>query len=117
MKNIIERIRELKKEINLVILMLFINFKNVFAMSTGNVSNAIEGAWKDTATQVKVIVNNVVFPAVSLILAVLFFVKLAMTYTEYKKSNQIEYMGLIILFMGLIISLTAKNYIWGILGI
>ncbi len=109
------KIKGIKKEISLMLIMLFINFKNVLANSS--VSSAIEGAWNDTSSEAKVIVDNVVFPALSLVLAVIFFIKLAMTYMEYKKSNQVEYMGLVILFMGLIISLTAKNYIWGILGI
>ena len=86
------------------------------AMAAG-VSDAIESTWKDAAGQIKTIVNNVVFPAVSLILAVLFFVKLAMAYMDYRKHGQFEFMAPALLFVGLVLSLTAPLYLWSILGI
>ncbi len=51
-------------------------------LASGGVSGAIEATWQDAAGQVKTIVNSVVFPAISLILAVLFFVKLATSYMD-----------------------------------
>lgn len=87
----------------------------VFAGS--NVSSAIESTWKDAAGQIKTIVNGVVFPAISLILAVLFFVKLATAYMDYRKHGQFEFMAPALLFVGLILSLTAPSYLWTILGL
>ena len=81
----------------------------------GKVSAAIESTWKDAAAQIKDVTNKVVFPAVSLILAIMFFVKLAMVYFEYKKHGQFEFMGPAILFFGLIFALTAPLYVWQIL--
>lgn len=83
----------------------------------GNVSTAIESTWKEAAAQIKTVCNNVVFPAVDLILAVLFFVKLATSYFDYKKHGSFEFTGAAILFFGLIFMLTAPLYVWNILGI
>ncbi len=87
------------------------------ALASGGVSGAIEATWQDAAGQVKTIVNSVVFPAISLILAVLFFVKLATSYMDYRKHGQFEFPGPAILFVGLILALTAPLYLWTILGI
>ena len=87
------------------------------ALASGGVSGAIEATWQDAAGQVKTIVNSVVFPAISLILAVLFFVKLATSYMDYRKHGQFEFTGPAILFVGLILALTAPLYLWTILGI
>jgi len=53
-----------------------------YAAPTGDVAGAIEGTWKDASGQIKTVVNNVVFPAIDLILAVFFFAKLAMAYFD-----------------------------------
>ena len=81
----------------------------------GNVSKAIEDTWKDAKGQVKTVVNNVVFPVVDLILAVLFFVKLGTAYFDYRKHGQFEFTAPAILFACLIFTLTAPLYIWSIL--
>ena len=88
-----------------------------FATGGSGVATAIESTWKDAAGQVKTIVNSVVFPAISLILAVLFFVKLAMSYMDYRKHGSFEFTAPALLFVGLILSLTAPLYLWQILGI
>jgi len=87
------------------------------AYGAGTVSTAIESTWKDAAAQIKTVTNSVIFPAVDLILAILFFVKLATAYFDYKKHGQFEFAGPAILFFGLIFSLTAPLYVWQILGL
>lgn len=62
-----------------------------FAASTGNVSGAIENTWNAAQSQVKDIVNNVVFPVIDMILAILFFVKIATAYMDYRKHGQFEF--------------------------
>ena len=57
--------------ISVILLMLGISAVTVFA--AGDVSSAIESTWTSAQTQIK----NVVFPAVDMILAILFFVKMA----------------------------------------
>ena len=47
-----------------------------FAAGSGDVAGAIEGTWTDASSQIKTVVNKVVFPAIDLILAVFFFAKL-----------------------------------------
>lgn len=87
-----------------------------FASSAGNVSGAIESTWNAAQGQVKDIVNNVVFPVIDMILAVLFFVKIATSYMEYRKHGQFDFSAPAILFACLLFSLTAPSYIWNILG-
>lgn len=53
-----------------------------FASGKGDVAGAIEGTWKDASKQIKTVVNNVVFPAIDLILAVFFFAKLGTAYFD-----------------------------------
>ena len=51
------------------------------------------------------------------VLAIAFFVKLAMAYFDYRKHGQFEWTGPAILFVCLIFVLLAPNYIWGIVGL
>ena len=87
------------------------------AAPSGDVPGVIEQTWTSAATQIKTVVNSVVFPALDMILAVLLFVKLASAYMDYRKHGQMEWAPVAILFAGLIFSLTAPQYIWSILGI
>ena len=87
------------------------------AFATGVVAGAIEGTWTTAAGQIKTVVNKVVFPAIDLILAVLFFVKVGTAYMDYRKHGQIEWAPPVILFACLVFMLTAPLYIWGIVGI
>ena len=85
--------------------------------SAGNVADAVEQTWTDAAGQIKTVVNTVVFPALTMVLGVAFFVKVAMTYFEYRKHGQFEWTGAAILFVCLIFVLLAPNYIWNIVGV
>ena len=87
------------------------------ASSAGNVADAVEQTWTDAAGQIKTVVNTVVFPALTMVLGVAFFVKVAMTYFEYRKHGQFEWTGAAILFVCLIFVLLAPNYIWNIVGV
>ncbi len=87
-----------------------------YATGGGNVSGAIEGTWNAAKGQVKTIVNNVVFPVIDMILAVLLFVKIATSYMDYRKHGQFDFTAPAILFACLLFALTAPSYIWSILG-
>lgn len=89
---------------------------SVCAAGSGDVAGAIENTWNAAKTQIKSVVNNVVFPICDLVLAVLFFVKLGMSYFEYKKHGQFEITPAAILFACLIFMLTAPLYVWSIIG-
>lgn len=108
----------------LLTVMLIMSFVSVtaFAATTptgvsGDVAGAIGNTWTTAQVQVKQVVNNVVFPVIDLILAVLFFVKVGTAYFEYRKHGQFEFTAPCILFACLIFTLTAPLYIWNILGI
>lgn len=83
--------------------------------TTGNVSGAITDTWNAAQGQIKDIVNNVVFPVIDMILAVLLFVKIATAYMDYRKHGQFDFTAPAILFACLLFSLTAPSYIWNIL--
>ncbi len=83
--------------------------------ATGDVSGVIESAWGSAETQIKAVVNNVVFPVIDLVLAVFFFVKLGTAYFDYRKQGQFEWAAPAILFACLCFTLTAPKFIWNIL--
>ena len=88
---------------------------SVTAFAAGDVAGAIEQTWNTAKGQVQTVVNNVVFPVVDMILAILFFVKLGTAYFDYRKHGQFEFAAPAILFACLIFTLTAPLYIWTIL--
>jgi len=54
---------------------------NAFA-AAGDVASAIESTWTGAKGQIRTVVDKVVFPALDLILAVMFFVKLGTSYFD-----------------------------------
>ena len=98
-----------------VAMMIFAVMAASPVFAAGNVSSAIEGTWNAAQSQIKDVVNNVVFPVMDMILAILFFVKIAGAYFDYRKHGQFEFTAPAILFACLLFSLTAPMYIWSIL--
>jgi hypothetical protein len=109
-----------KKKI-LAVLLLALVMVTMFSVpalaAEGDVAGVIEDTWDDASGQIKTVVNNVVFPAIDLILAVFFFGKLAMAYFDYRKHGQFEWTAPAILFACLIFAITAPLYVWDIIGI
>lgn len=85
------------------------------AFAAGNVSGAIENTWNAAQSQVKDIVNNVVFPVIDMVLAIMLFVKIATCYMDYRKHGQFDFTAPAILFACLLFSLFAPSFIWSIL--
>lgn len=86
------------------------------ALASGDVASAVESTWKTAAEQIKSVVDKVVFPALDMILAVLFFVKVGSAYMDYRKHGQMDWTAPAILFACLVFTLTAPLYIWNIVG-
>lgn len=97
------------------VMMLLVSTMIMPAFAAGNVSGAITDTWNAAQGQIKDIVNNVVFPVIDMILAVLLFVKIATAYMDYRKHGQFDFTAPAILFACLLFSLTAPSYIWNIL--
>lgn len=111
------KIKKLTRILTMVaVLVLVVTTMAMPAFAAGNVSGAIENTWNAAQGQVKDIVNNVVFPVIDMILAILFFVKIATAYMDYRKHGQFEFTAPAILFACLLFSLTAPSYIWTVLG-
>lgn len=109
--------RKCKKLLCVLAAALMICLLSTTAFAAGDVASAVESTWKDAAAQIKTVVDNVVFPALDMILAIAFFTKLGMAYFDYRKHGQFEWTGPVILFACLVFTLTAPLYIWGIIGI
>ena len=88
-----------------------------FAQGGGDVAGAIENTWTTASTQIKQVVDNVVFPVIDLVLAVFFFGKLGCAYFDYRRSGHFEWTVPAILFACLVFMLTAPLYIWGIINL
>ena len=98
--------------ITIAVMMIF----TMTAYADGDVAGAVESTWSSAQSQIKTIVDNVVFPVIDVVLAVLLFVKLAMSYLDYRKHGQFEWQAPAILFGCLLFSLTAPLYLWSIVG-
>ena len=109
------RMKFIKILISIAVVVSMLTVSILTAFAAGDVSSAIQSTWNSAQTQIKNVVNNVVFPAVDMILAILFFVKLATAYMDYRKHGQFEFTAPAILFGCLVFSLTAPLYIWTVL--
>lgn len=109
------RMKFIKILISIAVVVAMLTVSILPAFAAGDVSSAIQSTWNSAQTQIKNVVNNVVFPAVDMILAILFFVKIATAYLDYRKHGQFEFTAPAILFGCLVFSLTAPLYIWTVL--
>ena len=107
--------KHLRIILSIAVCLAVIAVLSVTAFAAGDVSGAIENTWNSAKSQVQTVVNNVVFPVIDMILAILFFVKVGTSYFEYRKHGQFEFAAPCILFACLIFTLTAPLYIWSIL--
>ena len=108
-----------KKVIVLLVMALFmVAMMSITAFAAGgDVAGAVEDTWIAARGQIKTVVNNVIFPVIDLVLAVLFFIKVATAYLDYRKHGQFEWTAPAILFACLVFTLTAPLYIWDIVGV
>ena len=83
----------------------FATMMSTTAYASGDVAGAVQSTWTTARSQVVSVVNNVVFPVIDVILAVLLFVKI----------GQLEWTPIAIIFGCLIFSLTCPLYIWSII--
>ena len=82
-----------KKVIVLLVMALFmVAMTSITAFAAGgDVAGAVEDTWIAARGQIKTVVNNVIFPVIDLVLAVLFFIKVATAYLDYRKHGQFEW--------------------------
>lgn len=99
----------------LVAVIVVMSLSTMCFAASGDVAGAVESTWTAARAQVVQVVNNVVFPVIDTILAVMFFVKVGMCYFDYRKHGTFEFTGPCILFACLIFTLTAPLYIWTII--
>ncbi len=107
--------KTMRMPVCVMMMAVMVTMTSVTAFAAGDVATAIENTWTAAQTQIKSVVNNVVFPVIDMILAILFFVKLGTAYFDYRKHGQFEFTAPAILFACLIFTLTAPLYIWSIL--
>ena len=56
----------------------------------GDVAGAVEQTWTEAAKQIKSVVEKVVFPALDMILAIAFFVKLGGAYFDIAREDSLS---------------------------
>ena len=86
------------------------------AFADGDVAGAVEETWIVARDQIRSVTDKVIFPVIDVILAILFFVKIATAYLDYRKHGQFDFVPPAILFACLVFSLTCPLYLWKILG-
>ena len=96
---------------------LFCTIFAIPAAATGDVAGAVQSTWTTARGQICTVVDNVVFPVIDMVLAILFFVKVGTAWFEYRKHGQFEFAGPAILVACLVFTLTAPLYIRGVVGI
>lgn len=101
--------------IALITATLMTAFCSLTAYASGDVAGAVESTWSTARTQIISVVDNVVFPVIDVMLAVLLFVKVTLAYLDYRKHGQLEWAPIAIIFGCLIFSLTCPLYIWSII--
>ncbi len=99
----------------LTVMLLAVLFAAPAMAAGGNVAGVVEKTWTNIESQAKDIVNKVIFPALDLILGVAFIISVVTQGINYKKHGQIEWTLPVLLFVCLIVSLTAPLYIWDII--
>ena len=99
-----------------VFVLLLMTALSVTAFAAGDVAGAIQNTWNSAKSEIKSVVNNVVFPVVDTVLAIMLFVKLGTCYFDYRKHGQFEFIAPAILFGCLIFTLSAPTFIWPIVG-
>lgn len=101
----------------LAAVLTFMNLAVISAYADGDVATAVESTWNSAKSQIKTVTDNVIFPVIDVILAILLFVKIGMAYMDYRKHGQLEWTPIAIIFGCLIFTLTAPLYIWSIVNI
>ena len=86
------------------------------AFADGDVAGAVEETWIVARDQIRSVTDKVIFPVIDVILAILFFGKIATAYLDYRKHGQFDFVPSAILFACLVFSLTCPLYLWKILG-
>ncbi|MCM1529733.1 MAG: DUF3852 domain-containing protein [Alistipes sp.] len=104
-----------KTFIALISIAVMTAFCGLTAYASGDVAGAVEGTWSTAKSQIVSVVDNVIFPVIDVILAILLFVKIGLAYLDYRKHGQLEWTPIAIIFGCLIFTLTAPLYIWSII--
>ena len=106
--------RSKKKVIAAASSVCFAAVMSLTAYASGDVAGAVTSTWNTARSQIVSVVNNVVFPVIDVVLAVLLFVKASLAYMDYRKHGQFEWTPIAIIFGCLLFALTAPLYIWSI---
>lgn len=82
----------------------------------GDVSGTVSTIWKNASGQMKTICNNVVFPALSWVCGIAFVISVITAIFNFKKHHTVEVGWPIALLLGLIVAVSAKSWVWTLIG-
>ncbi len=71
-----------KTFIALITIAMMTAFCGLTAYASGDVAGAVESTWSTAKTQIVSVVDNVIFPVIDVILAILLFVKIGLAYLD-----------------------------------
>lgn len=74
--------KKTKRLVSLIFALALCLILTVPAYASGDVASAVQSTWTAASEQIKSVVNNVVFPALDMILVIFFFVKLGSAYFD-----------------------------------
>jgi hypothetical protein len=102
----------------IVVIAALVSIFAIPAYATANVSDAVNSAFNTyIKPQIKSVVNIAVFGSVDVVLLVFFIIKLATAVVDYRQhGGQIEWKVPAGLFAGLVLSISAPFWMWGIIG-
>ena len=90
MNKLVSKFNKKQFAVFVVTLICICLFTATTVYAAGDVSTAITSTWNAAKAQIKTVVNNVVFPVVDTILAILFFVKIGTAYFDYGYSFRLS---------------------------
>lgn len=78
------KLKKAKKKVIAAVasILCFASILSTTAYASGDVAGAVQSTWSTARSQVVSVVNNVVFPVIDVILAVLLFVKIGLAYLD-----------------------------------
>lgn len=119
MKNIIKKLSSPKTKniITVATVLIILAVVSIVPAGAIDIATPINNAIKDIITNIKSIAGGIL-GLIAVVLVIILIIRLATIYRSYRSgsSEDIEYIPIILLIGGIIISTTATAWMWGMLG-
>lgn len=93
------------------------NKSTIIALTSVSVAEALKNAFEEQVKpQIQSIMNDVVMPVICVVLLIAFVVRGIFIWKDFRQGNEIHWGSLLVLFICLVISVSASLWMWGIIG-